>query len=141
MAPSVLSSGSSQGVALRPCAPRVLAVSLMAVIAMIMSLVMGLVMLRGAGLATQGAALGDCVSGPQAHNYDAPGQPPPRLLDAELRKDSEDDGDDFISPLDLVDELPELAATIRARLELGERRSDAVQRAREGHGARGPPVG
>lgn len=112
--------------------------------ALLLAVILGLSLLAsglrigGGGVAIEGAALRDCVGGDQAHNYDAPGQPPPRLLDAELRKDSQDDGDDRESQAELVADVV-TPCSVGSPVVLTERCSAAAQRAREGHGARGPP--
>jgi hypothetical protein len=113
-------------------------------LALILGLILGLSLIAsglriGAGVAIEGAALRDCIGGPQAHTRDAPGQPPPRLLDAELRKDSEDDGDDFLAPADIIGELPQPRGTISSYVSFVAQRSEAAQRARQCQGARGPP--
>lgn len=93
------------------------------------------------GLAFGGAALRDCVGGDQAHNYDGPGQPPPRLLDAELRNDGhDDDDDDGDAPVDFVVDPAVRVSSISSPFELDPRRSAAAQRACEGQGARAPPL-
>jgi hypothetical protein len=113
-------------------------------VAVLLGLILGLSLIAsglriGAGVAIEGAALRDCIGGPQAHNQDAPGHPPPRLLDAELRNDSEDDGDDVVSSADIVGELPQPRATVSSWVFLIAPHSEAAQRARECQGARGPP--
>lgn len=115
------------------------------VVAVLLALILGLSMIAagtrlGAGLTVEGTALRDCVGGDQAWNQDAPGQPPPRLLDSELRKDSEDDSDSRTEFADLARELHEPGASSNGSLMFFERRSGASLRVREGHGARGPPI-
>lgn len=92
----------------------------------------------GGGLMIEGAALRDCIGGDQAWNHDTPGQPPPRLHDGELRKDN-DESDSRAAMAGIAREQPEPTAGSRGRLVFFERRSEASLRAREGHGARGPP--
>lgn len=113
--------------------------------AVLVGLILGLGLIAsglriGAGVAIEGAALRDCIGGPQAHNHDAPGQPPPRLLDAELRHDSEDDGDDVILSADVIGELPLPIGTVSSWVLWVAPHNEAAQRARECQGARGPPI-
>lgn len=112
-------------------------------LAVLLGLILGLNLIAagsrlGGGLAIEGVDLRDCIGGDQAHNRDAPGQPPPRLLEAELRKDS-DHGDPRCEPANVGHEPHDPAEASSLWLALGERRSAAAQRAREGHGPRGPP--
>lgn len=112
--------------------------------AVLVGLVLGLSLIAsglriGAGVAIEGAALRDCIGGPQAHNQDAPGQPPPRLLDAELRNDNEDDGDDVVSSADILGELSQPRGVVISWVFLVAQSSEAAERARECQGARGPP--
>lgn len=131
--------------AAQPCASRVralLCVLFGAILVTIVALSLLAAGLRGgAGLAIEGAALRDCVGGPQVHNYDAPGHPPPRLLDTELRNDDDDgDEDAVLSLADFADQAHELSGPIRSAYAFAERRSPAVQCVHATTvGARGPP--
>lgn len=118
----------------------------MRLLAVFLGLVLGLSMIAagsraGVGLTVEGVALRDCVGGPGAWNHDEPGGPPPRLLDAELPEDSEDDSDDHRSACARTDHQAfALDGLARGRMVFFEPSWAAAQRVREGHGARGPPI-
>jgi hypothetical protein len=115
------------------------------VLAVLLGLILSLSMVAagsrvGIGLAVEGAALRDCVTADQASNDDGPSQPPTRLVETELQEDSEDDSDDERTEYAQVErETHELTVLAIGRVVFCERCSDAAQRVREGHGARGPP--
>ncbi len=95
----------------------------------------------GSELSVEGTALCDCVDGARASNQDAPDQPPQLPLDTELQGDSEDDSDDDRTEYAHLDHtLDELCGRCIERVAFGDRRTDAAQRIRDGHGARGPPL-
>ncbi|MFO7567784.1 MAG: hypothetical protein R6X02_34395 [Enhygromyxa sp.] len=113
--------------------------------ALLLGVMLGLSMIAaaqraGGGLKIEGAALRDCSGGDQAWNHDTPGQPPPRRYDGQLGKDTEDEIDSRVAVADAASELDEAFAGSCARLLFFEHASEASLRAREGQGARGPPL-
>ncbi|HLT37576.1 MAG TPA: hypothetical protein VK034_14885 [Enhygromyxa sp.] len=114
-------------------------------LAVLMALVLGLSMIGAGsriagGLTIEGAALRDHVGGDQAFKLDAPGQPPPRLLEGELRKDNHDDSDSRTETTALARDPHESRDEILEALVSFEIRSEASLRVGEGLGARGPPA-
>lgn len=111
---------------------------LVAVLGMVLGLGVATSVRAGAALASTGESApppaGD--SSDRAHNPEAPGQPPSRLLDTNLQKDGGDDGFELAN---LDSAAIELCAGAGRWLTFIERRNLAAQQAREGHGARGPP--
>jgi hypothetical protein len=112
---------------------------------MLLGLVLGLSMFAagsrlGGGLTVEGTALRDCTAGDQAWNYDEPGQPPPRLLDAGVQDSEDESDDDRTHYADVTDGLQELLGQTVGRVAFCERRQGLAERVGQGHGARGPPA-